>query len=118
MPQIYACHFNDPTNLGDQVCSPVDYFEPLRSAQKMDWDSAPDKFAGSPLIVGGGGLLNAVLSEKLAALLHHRKAPVVIWGVGTNMHRETRPFYPDFLNRAALVGLRDFGNPFEYVPCP
>jgi hypothetical protein len=80
MSQIYACHFNDPTNLGDQVCCPVDYFEPLRTACKLDWHSAPDEFTAAPLIVGGGGLLNPVLGENLAALLLRRKAPVVVWG--------------------------------------
>lgn len=118
VPRVYAYYFNHSTNLGDQVCCPVDYFEPLRCAQKIDWDSEPEQMADGPVIVGGGGLLNPAMTEKLGRLAFHAKTPVVVWGVGTNVHRETRSVYPDFLSKVQLVGLRDFGNPFEYVPCP
>ena len=118
MPQLYAYHFNDPTNIGDQVSSPVDYFWPLQAAQKMDWNCDLDELARAPVIVGGGGLLNPILSEKLVRLVLLKKEPIVFWGVGTNMHNQKESFYPKFLNTVDMVGLRDFGNPFEYVPCP
>ena len=118
MPRIYAYHFNDPTNLGDLVCCPVDYFESLRCAEKIDWQCDPEKFADAPVIIGGGGLLNPAMSERLERVVLRRTAPSVLWGVGTNVHRETKASYPNYLGHAGLVGLRDFGNPFEYVPCP
>ena len=118
MPNLHAFFFNDLTNIGDLVCCPVDYFEPLRAAKKIDWASPPELVASVPVIVGGGGLFNPVLAEKLAQVVLHKKAPVIVWGVGTNMHRDPKPFYPDFLQTVEMAGVRDFGSPFEYVPCP
>lgn len=118
MPRLYAYHFNDPTNLGDQVSSPVDYFEPLAIGERIGWDSDPGDFVNVPVIAGGGGLLNPILSKQLEKAVLRKNAPFIIWGIGTNTHNATTASYPDYLSHADLVGLRDFGNPFDYVPCP
>lgn len=45
-------------------------------------------------------------------------SPTVIWGIGLNYHGCLGKLYPKFLDECSLVGLREPGNPWRYVPCP
>lgn len=41
-----------------------------------------------------------------------------IWGIGLNYHDQEQQVFPEWLNKCALVGMREHNNPWNYVPCP
>jgi hypothetical protein len=101
----------DPWNIGDWAARPSLYF-PISGA---DYDVRLDDMAAIPsevAIVGGGGLLSTYESE-----LSNLKHRVIIWGAGANHHGETQLRYPPWLEDCALVGVRDYGTRFRWVPC-
>ncbi|MGF1635377.1 MAG: hypothetical protein ACFCVE_16135 [Phycisphaerae bacterium] len=42
---------------------------------------------------------------------------VVVFGAGCNDHDKRDAWYPAWLSRCDLVGVRDWGQPFDWVPC-
>ncbi len=102
----------DPYNVGDMVARPSLYF-PLEGS---DYDVRLDDLTAirsQVSIVGGGGLLSTY--EKELSIL---KNQIIVWGAGSNYHGETEVRYPDWLDRCVLVGVRDHGTRFRWVPCP
>lgn len=110
-----GCHIIDPRNLGDQVCCPLDYFPEWESAPRAnfpDWESV-EGFK----VFGGGGIFHPGILDILARISRNPKGKIVVWGAGINLHGQTELVWPQFLQSWDLVGLRDTGNPWEYVPC-
>ena len=66
------------------------------------------------ILVGGGGVLH--WPEKIAALSMFA-GPKIFWGGGTNTHGSETPHWPEELGRFSLVGIRDWGGPYPWVPC-
>lgn len=104
-------HVIDKQNLGDQVCCPRLYFP-----WPADWEEQDVReYKDGPAIFGGGGLLHSGMDE------HLKWAPrseCVLWGIGSNYHDKKELAYPSWVKDFGLIGCRDFGSPFEYVPCP
>lgn len=113
---ITCVHISDTDNLGDNVSCPADYVEWLAGAVRVPISKYTDSHPG-PVIFGGGGLLHGKLLELMASLAdsHHKR---IIWGAGMNEHHLRATIQPKFLDDFDLVGLRDYGNPWNYVPCP
>lgn len=113
--RILNIHRIDPENIGDLACSPIHYFPSLRGCKTADiggeWD------ATHAYIVGGGGLLNGLWQDRLVNLADGG-TPAIAWGIGCNVHGSAAFVWPKFLDTYALVGLRDWGNPWKCVPCP
>lgn len=102
------------SNLGDQICCPSDYVRLGDDVRKISiWD-----YKHGPVIFGGGGLLHPGVDDMLEEALTADGRPKIIWGIGTNYHGLKEPYYPSWLGKFDLVGLRDWGNVYEYVPCP
>jgi len=40
------------------------------------------------------------------------------WGIGLNYHGVQAQLYPKFLDECGMVGMRERGNPWNFVPCP
>lgn len=100
-------------NVGDLVCAPSRYFD-LKAEEKDIFDPVdPEK----PLIIGGGGLFFPYFQKYLEEKVSRHKAPVFIWGVGTNTHGGKKAEAPSWLDKAALVGIRDWGTGHDWVPC-
>lgn len=119
--KIAFAHSNDPANLGDQVCSPIDYFNwsPHRT-QRFDLFADLKLFSDSDaLVIGGGGLLHPGFEDRTRFLVEYFKAqgkPTIGWGFGSNRHGTTRLEHPHWLEQFDLLGLRDeYHNP--WVPC-
>ena len=110
---IVNVHRLDKDNLGDQVCSPCSYFEELKTVGQIDMDSEWPK--GDTLLVGGGGMLHGSWTEKLSQ--YALTNSMIAWGIGLNNHGTSSFVWPKFLDYFKAVGLRDFGNPWDYVPC-
>lgn len=113
-------HRVDPSNLGDSVCCPVDYFDWSFTEHRVIDIHKPfeSEFAGN-YIFGGGGLLHGQWLERLDkfAALKRRSVLSVMWSAGMNVHFTDRLIWPKFLDTFNKVGLRDWGNPWEYLPC-
>lgn len=64
--------------------------------------------------------LNVLVAETISQL-DCRKTPRIIWGAGHNgdynKKSEYNLEYPDFLRNFDLVGLRDYNQQYQWVPC-
>lgn len=103
------CKIVDPANLGDSLCCPRDYFPEFKNCPLVD---IREPLPG-PVIFGGGGLLH----EGVDVFMEQADPKSIVWGAGSNYHDPNHTPFPDWLDRFTFVGLRDFGNPWNYVPC-
>lgn len=112
---------NVSLNVGDSLCCPLDYYPQLAAvSERLDIRTLRvGKCAVGDAIIGAGGMLYPSLLPLLADMTNQPvNTRLVMWGVGANTHGTTSFVYPKFLSAFDLVGLRDFGNPYQYVPCP
>jgi hypothetical protein len=118
-PGVIAIHAVDPDNIGDMTCSPLDYFQfECPSYRYNFWnlclgDTLYPKSA--PVILGGGGLFHK--GEVIDHFAQSHKGMVVGWGLGKNRYREQ--VIPDYQGASnfALLGIRDWPSPYNWVPC-
>jgi hypothetical protein len=109
----------NPDNLAEQVCRPTVYFKELAEVKVL-----PNKiedlevFAKNAVIFGGSGLFYYDTAPVLVEALDRKRFPMVLWGGGANQHGDHLVRWPEWTKKFDLVGLRDFGNPWDYVPCP
>jgi len=97
------------TNVGDICCCPRDYFDFGVATRELDLA----QFDGEG-IVGGGGILQ---NEHRFLQVAKGGKKAVIWGAGLNVEGTEYLFFSKFLDNLGLVGLRDWTNPWQYVPC-
>jgi hypothetical protein len=120
--RIFWCHIDDPQNIGDQLACPIDYAD--LPGERVDLTQRIDKLDASAIIFGGGGLLHGNrLTGKIGRIAgegrkQNPRLRLIAWGLGANQHGRKTANYPEFLNTFDLVGIRDLGNPWNYVPCP
>jgi hypothetical protein len=114
----------DPTNVGDWHCRPGAYLSYGTPSQVADVMSP---FAAAPdgrHVIGGGGLISDAFPQ-VEQLTREHGARVVLWGVGHNLAidiaggymKSAAIVYPEWMSNAVLVGVRDYGTRFEWVPC-
>lgn len=109
----------NPDNLAEQVCRATDYFKPLAGVTVLPNDIEDlEVFSKNAVIFGGSGLFYPDTAEILQEALKRKAHPMVLWGVGSNTHLEHLVKWPDWADKFDLIGLRDYGNPWDYVPCP
>lgn len=117
---IQAVHYINPQNAGDMQSCPFEHFSvntEIRKVHIMDTHRLDPKV---PVIIGGGGLLQHGQSiDNIESIINTHRAPIIIWGAGVNTnHRKDRDIIPDFIHKACMVGIRDYGFPgFDYLPC-
>lgn len=110
---IQFCNTLFTRNIGDHVSSPFHYFQwPIGSVHK---DSRA--YTGGDVVFGGGGLIHPGIDEFLKKAAEDKSCKSIYWGTGVNYHGQSEIVYPEWLKQGTLVGLRDYGNPFHYVPC-
>ena len=116
---IYApldrSNVRDRPNVGDYHSAPFLYFDFLKGSQFHYCNPALKDLSGKFVVVGGGGPLG-VYSNEVRLFSQAHPAGLVAWGLGTNRLGHMAPDYSD-LNGYGLVGCRDWGSPFEWVPC-
>lgn len=130
MKAIANYHVIDEKNIGDFFSSPLHYFDfPGYEVSKIDIRTldkdSPKDDADSPLphhaIVGGGGLIfERFLNNfrRLQARKDDRR--LVMWGAGHQIYQfdQGQKFeYLPYLEKFDLVGIRDFGSGYDWVPC-
>ncbi|TDW25977.1 hypothetical protein EV128_116150 [Rhizobium azibense] len=116
---------SDPTNVGDWYCAPSRYFSlPSGDGDILDLENLS---LADHVVVGGGGLIAKTFHpfmERLSA----RKSEMhtlTAWGIGESENidktgRIVGPYngnYPTYLEAYDLVGVRDFGTSYRWVPC-
>lgn len=115
----------DPTNVGDWYCPPLRYFD-LGGLDASDIKS-PRMADGDHVVVGGGGLVSANFQphmERLAAR-RPRLSALIAWGIGESLINDKKgglvgPWagpLPAYLKAFDLVGMRDYGTEYRWVPC-
>ena len=62
-------------------------------------------------------MLHGGFLKKFEKLSKIKNSKIILWGIGINEHELNKQYFPAFLNRFKLVGLRDWGNPWVYIPC-
>lgn len=106
--------------MGDLYSCPADYFkfDEYQKTNFLDLHLTKSKNRLPNLIFGGGGMLHEELIELFEKFAYHPlKNKLIVWGAGINEHDLNKQYFPMFLNKFSLVGLRDYNNPYEYVPC-
>jgi SAM-dependent methyltransferase len=119
--RIFWCHYDDSFNIGDHACNPLDYVE--LPGTRVNLRASGTDLDASALIFGGGGLLHSSTVQQIGELAanarrRNPKAALVAWGLGANELNDHTFRYPDYFTEFDLVGVRDYGNPWGYVPGP
>ena len=102
-------------NTGDRFCSPFLYYTfPFDTTYRC---IVRDSFeeVNYPLILGGGGLFQQWFIDNVFPKFKNKIK--IVWGSGTNYHGETKIILPNFLSDWDIVGLRDKGTIYDWVPC-
>ncbi|GAB4379333.1 MAG: hypothetical protein Kow00121_33280 [Elainellaceae cyanobacterium] len=130
MDAITNYHVIDPTNVGDLLSAPANYFSfPGYTLERADIRVAKAEDARDKhLILGGGGLLFPRFLDNIAQLLAgsdsggKQRPKIIAWGVGQQIYGqdkcENQSFdYSQYLEKFDLIGIRDFSSPHDWVPC-
>lgn len=116
----------DPTNVGDWHCAPVRYFPELAGPEVDVLQVTKGSLQGN-VVVGGGGLIAATFSASMQTVADGRAEmdSLVAWGIGESLNIDRAGGFvlpyngrlPDYLDAFDLVGVRDFGTDYRWVPC-
>jgi len=127
LKQIINLYWKDTDNIGDKKGGIDTYFGfpiPIKSVDIKNINVSKEELAESFIILGGGGHIhlpsvnyNKGVFSSLNDVLSLSKWTVV-WGIGNNIYGTNSPVFPECLNKALLVGLRDWENPYDFVPGP
>lgn len=118
MITIYSWQTVNLGNLAEQVCRPVDYVDLGCEVKVLDQNCPDSDFQIGPVIFGASGLLYPSIAPILERAVRFKRHQMIAWGIGHNTHGGSIIDYPDWLNCFDVVGLRDYGTPWNYVPCP
>ena len=121
-----AIYRMDQTNVGDWYCAPHRYFD-LGTTNEIDVVSVPPLPADDAVILGGGGLVAKTFHGHMQSIADQRPSlrALIAWGIGESENVDRKggfvaPFdgtYPDYLKAFDLVGVRDYGTDYRWVPC-
>lgn len=113
-------HRRNRYNIGDLMCGPAEYFDPLKEFKMVEIFRCKTKMKleQKDIIVGGGGLFsNEYFSQHLSHIVASNPKFLVCWGAGQNTHDSQVVSYPSILKDFDMVGIRDYNSPYEWVPC-
>lgn len=125
MMQIINIHRRDE-NVGDIMSAPTEYFNfpGFEIIQADVADAAKLDLNNRHVILGGGGLFDEFFLQSIDQVKSRLNGgSLIAWGIGQQL--DTGPWwqqfksfpYEKFLRGFDLVGLRDFGFEFPWVPC-
>lgn len=111
-------HFLNVDNAGDLYSCPFDYFQSeFKFANKVNFLNLKHYHINQNLILGGGGMLHNGFIKEIEEINIKRGGKLIFWGAGINEHDINKQYFPTYLNKFDMVGLRDHKNPWDYVPC-
>jgi len=113
--KVVCCHVVSE-NVGDSSANPSAYFPFLTGSKTVDISKVSrEDLEDKCVILGGGGLVFEPWVEVVEQIAYWSRRSVA-WSVGINFNSQFAPRY-DVLWNYGLVGVRDWGSPFEWVPC-
>ena len=121
---VIEVHRKVKNNVGDYYCNPSRYFD-LGDVSSEELLYNESNLHNQTLVIGGGGLIHKKFSQHIQMLLDKNPSKSVIWGIGHNFGKKyeskskDNPYYPQWLQKVNLVGIRDFiqGHYDSYLPC-
>lgn len=118
---ILELHRKSKKNIGDYWCNPSRYFDfPDINSRRLNDNH---DVRNQNLIIGGGGLIVKNFSTAIQSLLAQHPKISALWGVGHNSKSlidiNNYEYYPAWINKFALVGIRDWipSHHSRYLPC-
>lgn len=111
--KIVNIHLPNSKNIGDEVCSPVHYFDIDATIIKLGDEIPSDQ----DVVIWGGG---CIASQAPRDIMYGGKYKRVIWGAGVTQRGVLQfPKQPSYQG-IDLAGIRDFPNPAGtcWVACP
>jgi hypothetical protein len=134
---IINLHRMNTNNIGDLLSAPSLYFSLGDRMEIMGWKPTenPDResriawkekfLSATSIVIGGGGLLCSEFFEPAIRYILDNKNPdtnVVVWGAGHNEWKisdwRKMKCQLDLDKNFDLVGVRDYGHKYNWVPCP
>lgn len=116
----YNLHAVDRNNTGDLMSSVFSYFDfkstTTRTHNLCRVESNDYNMNKADVIIAGGGGL--FVFKSLEYLCKNYSGLLVGWGIGCNEHGVSELRYPDYVRRFDILGVRDWGTEFRWVPCP
>lgn len=106
-------------NVGDMYCNPSRYFNfdglssyCITKAGKLDLDN-------KTIIVGGGGLIRRYFTKHTDLINSSNYKNLIVWGIGHNFGWKEDMWWPEWMTKSTLWGVRDYINGYEknYLPC-
>jgi hypothetical protein len=119
---VIEVHRKVKNNVGDLYCNPSRYFD-LGEVSSEEILNNQSNLKDNTLVIGGGGLIHKKFSKHIEALVDKNPKNSVIWGIGHNFgpkhvaKSNENVYYPKWLNKCDLVGIRDYINKELYLPC-
>jgi hypothetical protein len=126
MDSIINCHVIDQKNIGDLLSAPTNYFTfPGYKLERADIRQSEElTIRGKHIIVGGGGLIYSRFLNNISGLISNsERGKLIAWGVGHQAYGDysnasTKYLeYSKYLDKFDLVGIRDYGSKYNWVPC-
>lgn len=121
---IYEVHRKVKDNVGDYFCNPSRYFNfPDCISGELMYNDFPVK--ENIIVIGGGGLIHKKFQLHIQSILDKKPKISVLWGIGHNFGKKHVSklggdvYYPNWIKKATLVGIRDYieGHYDTYLPC-
>lgn len=121
---IYEYHRKTPENIGDYICNPSRYFD-IPKVKSFELCRQKYPVENQIAIVGGGGLIHKKFQLYIQKIISQNPKHLVLWGLGHNfskkhiMKTSHNVYYPEWINSASLIGIRDYIKDYEkfYLPC-
>lgn len=111
--QTINFHYKDTQNTGDRASAPFLYFKDLGTIQ----DFIPPFENFENIVVGGGGIIFERPRTDIYKIAQAARGKKIIWGAGFNSTNTIVIRECDDLKNYDLIGIRDYGVGYEWVPC-
>jgi hypothetical protein len=121
---IIEVHRKVDNNIGDLYCNPSRYFD-LGVVSQEELLNNNSNLLNHTLVIGGGGLIHKKFNQHIENLINKNPKKIVIWGIGHNFGKRyveksiENVYYPSWLKKCNLVGIRDYIKDYYdiYLPC-
>ena len=119
---VIEVHRKVKNNVGDLYCNPSRYFN-LGEVSSEEILNNKSNLTDKNLVIGGGGLIHKKFSNHINQLIDKQPKNTIIWGIGHNFgpkhvsKNNEDVYYPNWINKCSLVGIRDYIKKDIYLPC-
>jgi len=124
MNDIIEVHRKVKNNVGDYFSNPSRYFY-FKNCNSEELMHNKSLLSSNILVIGGGGLIHKKFQLHIQDLIKKNPKKIVLWGIGHNFGKKHiqkskgKVFFPDWIKKCDLIGIRDYVSGYEdlYLPC-